>query len=132
MHGNAKSTRGRGRPRGRPSSGRSVGRPPTKRFSSDATVNPGSTNTQAAPPVPQDIDKTLDIAQLFRKDLRAMMYGFGDDPVPLQESVELVGDIVSEYITTLLLKAKANATLKGKIRYFFQHYSQEYNCKQIL
>eukprot|EP01026_Neomeris_dumetosa_P055847 TRINITY_DN50929_c0_g1_i3.p2 TRINITY_DN50929_c0_g1~~TRINITY_DN50929_c0_g1_i3.p2 ORF type:complete len:161 (-),score=18.28 TRINITY_DN50929_c0_g1_i3:300-782(-) len=104
MHVNTQSNKSRGRPRGRPSirASKKVG----KEGSSNVTPTQGAA---------QDFDKTLDIAQLFRKDLRAMMYGFGDDPVPVQESVELVGDIVSDYITTVLLKAKANAALKGRV-----------------
>uniref|UniRef100_A0A0E0JI08 Transcription initiation factor TFIID subunit 13 n=1 Tax=Oryza punctata TaxID=4537 RepID=A0A0E0JI08_ORYPU len=38
---------------------------------------------------------------VFQKDLQHMMYGFGDDPNPLPETVALVEDIVVEYVTDL-------------------------------
>lgn len=43
---------------------------------------------------------------IFSKELRLMMYGFGDDPDPLPETVELVEDIVIEYITDMIHKAQ--------------------------
>ncbi|CAN1234780.1 Transcription initiation factor TFIID subunit 13 [Linum perenne] len=39
---------------------------------------------------------------VFHKDLQHMMYGFGDDPNPLPESVALLEDIVVEYVTDLV------------------------------
>ncbi|KAG2588528.1 hypothetical protein PVAP13_5NG341500 [Panicum virgatum] len=39
---------------------------------------------------------------VFQKDLQHMMYGFGDDPNPLPETVALVEDIVVEYVTDLV------------------------------
>uniref|UniRef100_A0A803PD45 Transcription initiation factor TFIID subunit 13 n=1 Tax=Cannabis sativa TaxID=3483 RepID=A0A803PD45_CANSA len=40
---------------------------------------------------------------VFQKELQHMMYGFGDDPNPLPESVALMEDIVVEYITDLVI-----------------------------
>ncbi|KAG8481704.1 hypothetical protein CXB51_026586 [Gossypium anomalum] len=40
---------------------------------------------------------------VFQKDLQHMMYGFGDDPNPLPETVALVEDIVVEYVTDMVL-----------------------------
>lgn len=37
--------------------------------------------------------------RLFSKELRCMMYGFGDDKNPYTESVDLLEDLVIEYIT---------------------------------
>jgi transcription initiation factor TFIID subunit 13 len=31
-----------------------------------------------------------------------MMYGFGDDPSPYTESVDLLEDLVIEYVTTMV------------------------------
>ncbi|CAI0395928.1 unnamed protein product [Linum tenue] len=39
---------------------------------------------------------------MFQKDLQHMMYGFGDDPNPIPESVALVEDIVVEYVTDMV------------------------------
>lgn len=37
--------------------------------------------------------------RLFSKELRCMMYGFGDDQNPYTESVDLLEDLVIEFIT---------------------------------
>lgn len=36
--------------------------------------------------------------RLFSKELRCMMYGFGDDQNPYTESVDLLEDLVVEFI----------------------------------
>lgn len=36
--------------------------------------------------------------RIFSKELRCMMYGFGDDQNPYTESVDLLEDLVIEYI----------------------------------
>ncbi|KAG0453901.1 hypothetical protein HPP92_025205 [Vanilla planifolia] len=52
---------------------------------------------------------------MFQKDLQHMMYGFGDDPNPLPETVALVEDIVVEYIIDLAHKAQEFASKRGKL-----------------
>ncbi|XP_010931737.1 transcription initiation factor TFIID subunit 13 [Elaeis guineensis] len=52
---------------------------------------------------------------VFQKDLQHMMYGFGDDPNPLPETVALVEDIVVEYITDLVHKAQDKGSKRGKL-----------------
>lgn len=37
--------------------------------------------------------------RLFSKELRCMMYGFGDDQNPYTESVDFLEDLVIEFIT---------------------------------
>eukprot|EP01024_Parvocaulis_polyphysoides_P034606 TRINITY_DN3065_c0_g1_i1.p1 TRINITY_DN3065_c0_g1~~TRINITY_DN3065_c0_g1_i1.p1 ORF type:complete len:160 (-),score=20.37 TRINITY_DN3065_c0_g1_i1:371-850(-) len=61
------------------------------------------------PGVVGHVDSYLDVSAMLKKDLRAIMYGYGDDTKPLQESVDLVGDITAEYITNLLLNSKFQA-----------------------
>ncbi|XP_041018286.1 transcription initiation factor TFIID subunit 13-like [Juglans microcarpa x Juglans regia] len=51
----------------------------------------------------------------FQKELQHMMYGFGDDPNPLLESVALVEDIVLECITDLVNKAQDIKSKRGKL-----------------
>jgi len=41
----------------------------------------------------------------FGKELRCMMYGFGDDINPYTESVELLEDVVVEFITQMTQQA---------------------------
>ncbi|CAG5134131.1 unnamed protein product [Candidula unifasciata] len=43
--------------------------------------------------------------KIFSKELRCMMYGFGDDQNPYTESVDLLEDLVTEYITEMTKKA---------------------------
>ncbi|XP_025099088.1 transcription initiation factor TFIID subunit 13-like [Pomacea canaliculata] len=43
--------------------------------------------------------------KIFSKELRCMMYGFGDDQNPYTESVDLLEDLVIEYITEMTKKA---------------------------
>ncbi|KAL9924925.1 transcription initiation factor TFIID subunit 13 [Glossina fuscipes] len=43
--------------------------------------------------------------RLFSKELRCMMYGFGDDKNPYTESVDLLEDLVIEFITEMTHKA---------------------------
>ncbi|KDP28237.1 hypothetical protein JCGZ_14008 [Jatropha curcas] len=52
---------------------------------------------------------------VFQKDLQHMMYGFGDDPNPLPETVALVEDIVVEYVTDLAHKAQDIGSKRGKL-----------------
>ncbi|KAI0985086.1 hypothetical protein GJ496_011655 [Pomphorhynchus laevis] len=45
--------------------------------------------------------------RIFTKELRCMMYGFGDDKNPFDESVDFLEDIVIEYMTNTALRAAA-------------------------
>ncbi|KAK2403511.1 transcription initiation factor TFIID subunit [Trifolium repens] len=49
------------------------------------------------------------------QQVQHMMYGFGDDPNPLPESVVLMDDIVVEYITELIHKAQDIGSQSGKL-----------------
>ncbi|KAG4068044.1 hypothetical protein HA402_011377 [Bradysia odoriphaga] len=46
-----------------------------------------------------EIQQTTGRKRLFSKELRCMMYGFGDDQNPYTESVDLLEDLVIEFIT---------------------------------
>ena len=50
----------------------------------------------------------------FTRELRYMMHGFGDDLNPYNETVDLVEDLVVEFITEMSLKAM-DLGKKGKI-----------------
>lgn len=45
-----------------------------------------------------EIQQTTGRKRLFSKELRCMMYGFGDDQNPYTESVDLLEDLVIEFI----------------------------------
>lgn len=40
--------------------------------------------------------------RLFSKELRCMMYGFGDDENPYTESVDILEDLVIDFITDMV------------------------------
>lgn len=50
-------------------------------------------------------NRKLILPRIFENELRMMMSGFGDDPNPRRESVELMQEIVLEYITALVGKS---------------------------
>lgn len=55
----------------------------------------------------------------FAKEIRQMMYAFGDHPTPRDDAVDLVEDITISYITDVLLKAiavNAATSANGKLR----------------
>ncbi|XP_054159231.1 transcription initiation factor TFIID subunit 13-like [Oppia nitens] len=50
----------------------------------------------------QSIDKKK---RIFSKELRCMMYGFGDDHNPYTESVDMLEDMVIQFIGEIALRA---------------------------
>ncbi|ONK78726.1 uncharacterized protein A4U43_C02F21790 [Asparagus officinalis] len=79
-----------------------------------------SSSAAANPPPPSSSKPSSDASLkrkrgMFQKDLQHMMYGFGDDPNPLPETVALLEDIVVEYVTDLVHKAQDIATKRGKL-----------------
>lgn len=53
-------------------------------------------------PHPQQPDKKK---RLFSKELRCMMYGFGDDQNPYTETVDMLEDLVISFIGSIVLQA---------------------------
>lgn len=72
----------------------------------DDKSNEPRTSTKAPAGQKQDGDKGM-----YDKELRCMMYGFGDDKNPYTESVELLEELVLKYITETTQKAMQ----RGKI-----------------
>lgn len=52
--------------------------------------------------------------RLFTKELRCMLYGFGDDQVPYTETVDLLDDLLIQYITDMTIKAMSIGK-KGRV-----------------
>ncbi|KAI3416698.1 uncharacterized protein J3R85_015144 [Psidium guajava] len=75
---------------------------------------------------------------IFQKELQHMMYGFGDDPNPLPETVALVEDIVVEYVTDFAHKAQDLGSKRGKLSvedflYLVRKDAPKLNrCKELL
>ena len=53
--------------------------------------------------------------RLFTRELRYMMHGFGDDPNPYSETVDLLEDLVIEFITETTTKAMEVGKSRGKV-----------------
>ncbi len=51
----------------------------------------------------------------FAKDLKGMMYGFGDDCHPFPETIMLMEDLVIDFIAEVTEKSMAAATKKGRL-----------------
>lgn len=63
-----------------------------------------------------DDDDTHDSAKkrLFTKEIRCMLYGFGDEQVPYTETVEMLDDLLIQFITDTTVKAM-NVGKKGRV-----------------
>ncbi|KAI9307124.1 transcription initiation factor IID, 18kD subunit-domain-containing protein [Cunninghamella echinulata] len=53
---------------------------------------------------------------MFAKDLKLLMYGFGDDPNPSGDSIALMDDLVIDYIIETCQKVAKLSESRGKIR----------------
>ncbi|KAG7400788.1 Transcription initiation factor TFIID subunit 13 [Phytophthora boehmeriae] len=49
------------------------------------------------------------------ESIKHMMFGFGDESEPLDETAELMEDLVVEYVHAMTKKAMEMATIKGKL-----------------
>ncbi|KAI8350878.1 transcription initiation factor IID, 18kD subunit-domain-containing protein [Choanephora cucurbitarum] len=53
---------------------------------------------------------------MFSKDLKLLMYGFGDVANPAADSVAVMDDLVIDYITDMCQKASMVGDNRGKVR----------------
>ncbi|KAI8344482.1 transcription initiation factor IID, 18kD subunit-domain-containing protein [Chlamydoabsidia padenii] len=53
---------------------------------------------------------------MFAKDLKLLMYGFGDSPNPSADSIALMDDLVIDYITEMCQKVSKVSESRGKLR----------------
>jgi len=70
-------------------------------------------NVSPKPPLatPQNRGKK----RMFTRELKQIMYGFGDVKNPAQETVDLVEDIMCEYVTEMTKKAVQVSSKRGKV-----------------
>lgn len=52
------------------------------------------------------VAKRRSLPRLFEKELRTMMYGFGDDENPCPDTIRLMEDIILDYIANLVVKVR--------------------------
>ncbi|GAU99403.1 hypothetical protein RvY_10413 [Ramazzottius varieornatus] len=68
--------------------------------------------------------------RIFQRELRCMMYGFGDDQNPYTESVELLEDLVTQYMVEMTTKAmevgRQNRVQVEDIMYLVRNDSRKY------
>ncbi|KAI9480441.1 MAG: transcription initiation factor IID, 18kD subunit-domain-containing protein [Benjaminiella poitrasii] len=53
---------------------------------------------------------------MFSRDLKLLMYGFGDVPNPAADSIAVLDDLVIDYIVEMCQKASAVAEHRNKVR----------------
>ncbi|KAI8070841.1 transcription initiation factor IID, 18kD subunit-domain-containing protein [Gongronella butleri] len=53
---------------------------------------------------------------MFSKDLKLLMYGFGDVPHPSADSIALMDDLVIDYISEMCQKVLTASETRGRIR----------------
>ncbi|ELQ75335.1 Transcription initiation factor IID subunit [Trachipleistophora hominis] len=53
---------------------------------------------------------------LFTKELKLMMYGFGDTIIPRNDTVDVLHDYLLGYLKNLLIKTQNMARIKGKTK----------------
>lgn len=70
-----------------------------------ATGNQGETSGQHTSSTSSSQQPQSAGGKFYGKELRCMMYGFGDDRNPYTESVELLEDLVLKYINEMTRKA---------------------------
>ena len=63
-----------------------------------STASSGGPSASDGPPPPKR-------KRLFHRELKYMMHGFGDDPNPYSETVDLVEELVVQFITEMTVKA---------------------------
>ncbi|EGG15603.1 transcription initiation factor TFIID subunit [Cavenderia fasciculata] len=90
--------------------------------SSTSSNSPNTTTAAAAaaasPSIPTIHTTTVQKQRkrIFNKELKHMMFGFGDVREPLPETVDLMEEIVFEYIQEMTLKAAQVSTKRGRFQ----------------
>ncbi|EKX37184.1 hypothetical protein GUITHDRAFT_116598 [Guillardia theta CCMP2712] len=64
---------------------------------------PAEEQIHQAPPLPFVKENEIKRKRLFVPDLRKMMYGFGDHKAPLPETVDLMDDIVHDFVVRMAI-----------------------------
>ncbi|KAF9984553.1 hypothetical protein BGZ65_000161 [Modicella reniformis] len=79
--------------------------PPVRKTGAPLGRPPGSTNE------PRNKRKKY----VFSKELKQLMYGFGDVPNPSNDAVGVLEDMLVEYLTDTCIQAAAVADKRGKV-----------------
>ncbi|KAK9894399.1 TFIID-18kDa-domain-containing protein [Cystobasidium minutum MCA 4210] len=87
---------------------------------SNAAAGPSNSNNNADERPAKKGEKRgqqkLSRKNLFAKDLPSLMYAFGDDPNPLPESVNVLEEILVDYVSELCKSAAAHSPNAKKVR----------------
>ncbi|KAJ1952137.1 hypothetical protein GGI12_006324 [Dipsacomyces acuminosporus] len=60
-------------------------------------------------------NKLFQRRKLFSKEMPMLMYGFGDSVAPLPESVDVLEDILIDYINNMCVQAAKVSGRRGKV-----------------
>lgn len=68
----------------------------------------------------------------FLKEIRLMMYGFGDVSAPREDTIEVLHNYLVDYLNVLMCKAHSMAKIKGKTKtedlmYFLKRDRKKYS-----
>lgn len=91
-----------------------AGSSPAKRLATDtgaATANGLGSDAHAA----QAVQLKPFVRGELVESVKHMLFGFGDEAEPLDETAELMEDLVVEYVHSMTKKAMELATIKGKL-----------------
>ncbi|KAG0379333.1 hypothetical protein BGX24_000824 [Mortierella sp. AD032] len=87
-----------------------------------ATINPTSvaapkktTATLGRPPGSTNEPRNKRKKYVFGKELKQLMYGFGDVPNPANDAIGVLEDMLIEYLTDTCTQAAAVADKRGKV-----------------
>ncbi|CAH0520868.1 unnamed protein product [Peronospora belbahrii] len=87
----------------------------TKRFMTDATAEVAVNSLGAEANAAQVAQLKPFVRGEFVESIKQMLFGFGDEAEPLDESAKLMEDLVVEYVHAMTKKAMELATIKGKL-----------------
>ena len=83
----------------------STGRSPSPSIGATAYSSPSPSMLHLSSSGPSDGPPPPKRKRLFHRELKYMMHGFGDDPNPYSETVDLVEELVVQFITEMTVKA---------------------------
>ena len=81
------------------------GRSPSPSITSAAYSTPPASVAHGSGPSTSEGPPPPKRKRLFHRELKYMMHGFGDDPNPYSETVDLVEELVIQFITEMTVKA---------------------------
>ncbi|EGZ17414.1 hypothetical protein PHYSODRAFT_503737 [Phytophthora sojae] len=92
-----------------------AGGSPAKRLAGDAAAAIAANGSGADAHAAQAAQLKPFVRGELVESIKHMLFGFGDEAEPLDETAELMEDLVVEYVHAMTKKAMELATIKGKL-----------------